>query len=82
MKEYQNRDLIILSRFAQEDIAAFEEEVKSIQDILYLVEGTDIYCQAHEVIDINRYRIIQKPFLVRKIISDRVKPFVFLFNKN
>ncbi|HTN37665.1 MAG TPA: hypothetical protein VL053_11365 [Arachidicoccus sp.] len=82
MSPRPNRDLIILSRYAQTGGAAFEEEVRAIHHMLYHVEGTDRYCRAHEVIDVNHYRIIQKDYLVRKIISDRIKPFVFLFNKN
>jgi hypothetical protein len=64
------------------DTAAFEQQVRSIHEMLYLVEGTEQFCQAHEVIDLNHYRILQKSYLVRKIISDPIKPFVFLFNKN
>lgn len=82
MNAYSNRDLIILSRYADTDTAAFEQEVRSIHEILYIVEGTEQFCQAHEVIDLNHYRILEKSYLVRKIISDPIKPFVFLFNKN
>ena len=82
MDIHNNRDLIILSRLTDTDTAAFQREVRSIHQILYQVEGTEQFCQAHEVIDINHYRIVQKPYLVQKIISDRIKPFVFLFNKN
>jgi len=82
MNAFNNRDLIILSRYMDTDTAAFEQQVRSIHAMLYLVEGTEQFCQAHEVIDLNHYRIIQKSYLVRKIISDPIKPFVFLFNKN
>lgn len=82
MNAHSNRDLIILSRYADTDTAAFEQEVRSIHEILYLVEGTEQFCQAHEVIDINHYRILERSYLVRKVISDPIKPFVFLFNKN
>ena len=82
MDAHTNRDLIILAKDGVTDAAAFERQVQAIHEILYLVEGTQQFCQAHEVIDINHYRIIQKNYLVRKIISDRIKPFVFLFNKN
>ena len=82
MDAHTNRDLIILAKDEVTDAAAFQRQVRAIHEILYLVEGTQQFCQAHEVIDINHYRIIQKSYLVRKIISDRIKPFVFLFNKN
>jgi len=82
MNAHNNRDLIILSRFMDTDTAAFEQQVRCIHEMLYLVEGTEQFCQAHEVIDLNHYRILQKGYLVRKIISDPIKPFVFLFNKN
>jgi len=82
MNVHNNRDLIILSRYENTDTAAFEQQVRSIHEILYQVEGTEQFCQAHEVIDVNHYKILQKSYLVRKIISDPIKPFVFLFNKN
>lgn len=82
MEGHQNRDLIILSKYAESDVDSFEKEVRSINHVLYYVEGTANFCKAHEVIDINRYRIIDRDYLVRRIISDPLKPFVFLFNKN
>ena len=82
MDAHNNRDLIILAKDGVIDAVAFEQKVRAIHEMLYQVEGTQQFCQAHEVIDINHYRIIQKNYLVRKIISDRIKPFVFLFNKN
>jgi hypothetical protein len=37
----------------------------------------------HEIIDINRYKIIRKPWQIQQILQDKpVKPFVFLINKN
>lgn len=82
MDRHQNRDLIILSKYAESDVDSFEKEVRSINSALYLIESTDHFCKAHEVIDINHYRIIEKDYLIRRIISDPMKPFVFLFNKN
>lgn len=78
----QKRDLIILSKSSETDIEAFEKEVHSINRVLYAVESMQMFCTVNEIIDINRYKIIDMPFLIQKIVADRMKPFVFVYNKN
>jgi len=46
-------------------------------------ERWESFCAVHEIIDINRYKIIRKPWQIQQILQDKpVKPFVFLINKN
>ncbi|MGF7232532.1 hypothetical protein [Arachidicoccus sp.] len=78
----QKRDLIILSKSFETSVDAFEKEVYSINCVLYTVESMEMFCIVNEIIDINRYKIIDTPFLIQKVISDRMKPFVFVYNKN
>lgn len=82
MSMWQKRDLIVLSKYAETNLFEFEKEVRSINRALYRVECMEIFCISHEVIDINRYKIVTTPYLIRKLLSDRMKPFVFVFNKN
>ena len=78
----QHRDLIILTKSRQPDVDELEKQVRSINALLYHVESLEVFCEVTEVIDINRYKIITAPYLVRKTIADRIQPFVFLLNKN
>ena len=78
----QKRDLIILSKSFEANVEAFEKELCSINNVLYTVESMEMFCIVNEVIDVNHYRIIDTPFLIQKILSDRMKPFVFVYNKN
>lgn len=78
----QKRDLIILSKSSETSIEAFEKEVHSINRVLYTVESMQMFCIVNEIIDINRYKIIDTPFLIQKIVADKMRPFVFVYNKN
>ncbi len=78
-----NRDLLVL--FNQELMTpqAIEHEVEMLHQLLYTVERIDNLVIAHEVIDLNRYRIIHAPFHIRNVFRQReLKPFVFLNCRN
>ena len=63
--------------------AAMEHEVDLLSSLLYSVESLQSFCIANEVIDINKYKIIQKPYLIQQAIREKShKPFVFICNKN
>lgn len=62
---------------------AIEHEMSFLHQLLYDVEGTESFVRAHELIDMNRYKIISKPVALRKAIRQtKNKPFVFWNNKN
>jgi len=62
---------------------AMEHEVEVLNSILYSVESLHSFCVANEIIDVNHYKIIQKPHLIQKTIREKGhKPFVFVSNKN
>lgn len=62
---------------------AIEHEVEQLHQLLYTIEGIDNLIVAHEVLDLNKYRVIDKAPLLRRLIRQReLKPFVFLNCKN
>jgi hypothetical protein len=78
-----NRDLLVL--FNQELMTpqSIEHEVELLHQMLYTIERIENIIIAHEIIDMNSYRIINKPVQLRKLIRQgEPKPFVFLNCKN
>lgn len=62
---------------------AIEHEVEMLHQMLYSFEGLESLVVAHEIIDLNKYRVISKPHKLRKIIRySELKAFVFLNCKN
>ncbi|MBC7650626.1 MAG: hypothetical protein H7101_02630 [Deinococcales bacterium] len=78
-----NRDLLVLMKHDSISEAAMEHEIDLLSTLLYSVESLQSFCIANEVIDINKYKIIQKPHLIQQAIREKsYKPFVFICNKN
>lgn len=62
---------------------AIEHEVEQLHGMLYMVENLNNIVTAHEVIDVNKYKISNTPQQLKEIIKQReLKPFVFLNCKN
>ncbi|MFP5040410.1 hypothetical protein [Parasediminibacterium sp. JCM 36343] len=78
-----NRDLLVLTKYEVPDPIAMEHEVTLLNNLLFTVENLHTFCIVNEIIDVNRYKIIQKPYRIQQMIRERsIKPFVFIFNKN
>ena len=78
-----NRDLLVM--FNQELMSpkAMENEVELLHELLFTVERLENLVTAHEIIDLNKYKIINKEITLSKIIRlQELKPFVFLNCKN
>lgn len=78
-----NRDLLVL--FNQELLSpqAIEHEVELLHELLHLVERLDNLVIAHEILDLNKYKVIKKTMILRNTIrKQELKPFVFLNCKN
>ncbi len=78
-----NRDLLVL--FNQELMTpqSIEHEVELLHKLLYGIERIENLVIAHEVIDLNKYKVSSKPLLLQKLFRQReLKPFVFLNCKN
>jgi len=79
----RNRDLLVLTKKETMKPGELEHEVELLVDLLYHVEQMDAFCTANELIDLNRYKIIQKPHLIRQAVKEKkLKPFVFISNNN
>ena len=78
-----NRDILLIPKYLHINEDTLALEVASLHKIFYDVESSLNFCIAHEVIDINRYKIVRKPLLVQQVIKERGnKPFVFICCKN
>ena len=78
-----NRDLLVL--FNQELMTpqSIEHEVELLHKLLYTIERLENLVTAHEVIDLNKYKVSNKPLLLQRLFRQReLKPFVFLNCKN
>ena len=78
-----NRDLLVL--FNQELMSpqAIEHEVELLHQLLYAIERLENLVIAHEIIDLNKYKVISKSTQLHKLLrQDELKPFVFLNCKN
>ena len=77
------RDLLVM--FNQELMSpqAIEQQVELLHELLFSVERMENLATAHEIIDLNKYKVINKSLVVRNTIRTQVlKPFVFLNCKN
>ena len=78
-----NRDLLVL--FNQELMSpqAIEFEVEKLHTLLQSVERLHNLITAHEIIDLNKYKVTNRYADLRKtLLKGNLKPFVFLNNKN
>ena len=79
-----NRDLLVMFRqhaMTQQDI---DKELSQLNNMLFTTERLDNFVGAHEILDLNRYKIIGNPVEIKKMIRQKklTKPFVFFSNKN
>ncbi|HEX8460154.1 MAG TPA: hypothetical protein VF623_01940 [Segetibacter sp.] len=78
-----NRDILVLSKNLAVNEAEMEVEVEKLHKILVAAESLQNYCIVNEIIDINKYRIINNPVKIERIIrQNKIKPFTFISNKN
>jgi len=77
-----NRDLLVLFK-EESSPQAIEHEVELLHELLFYVEKIDNLIVAHEVININKYKIFSDRKTIRETINHKnLKPFIFLNNKN
>lgn len=79
-----NRDLLVMFRerlMSQQDI---DREVMQLNELLFTTERLDNFVKAHEVIDLNRFKIVKNTVDIKKMVRQKKlnKPFVFFSNKN
>ena len=78
-----NRDLLVLVKNDHMNEKAIEMELEKLNQLLFNFETIHNLCVAHEIFDLNSYKIHNQMKLLKKVISQKhLKPFEFLFNKN
>ena len=78
-----NRDLLVLFKQELMTPQAIEHEVAWLHELLFMVERLDNFVKAHELLDLNRYKVINKPVELKKVIrKKKEQAFVFLNNMN
>jgi len=78
-----NRDLLVLTKDVSIDRVQMERQVEQLHKILIAAESMQNFCTVNEIIDFNRYKIIDNPASIARMISqNKIKPFVFISNKN
>lgn len=77
------RDLLVLSKKDPNNQKEMELEVEKLHELLFLAESIENFCLVSEIIDINRYKIIEEPLkMQRMLLKKKLKPFQFVNNKN
>lgn len=78
-----NRDLLVMFKQELMTPQAIEHEVSMLHEMLFHVERLDNFVKAHEIIDLNKYKITSRSVAIKNMIrQQKEKPFVFLSNKN
>ena len=79
----KNRDLLVLFKQELNSPNALEREVEGLNMLLSNAEKIDNFAAAHELIDLNAYKMINNILEIKKAIRREKKyPFIFLNNKN
>jgi hypothetical protein len=77
------KDLLVIAKKQQLSETAFKQEIAFLTKVLYSEQNTHSFYLATQVIDINRFKIIQKPHLIQRLLKNNGnKPFIFICNKN
>lgn len=78
-----NRDLLVVLKQELLSPSAIEKEIDGLHELLFHTERLNSFVAAHELIDLNKYKIHKNEFEIKKLIRSRKdKPFVFLNNLN
>jgi hypothetical protein len=78
-----NRDLLVLFKQELMTPKAIEHQVEWLHTFLYKIERLDNFVTAHELIDLNRYKLYRSDFEIKKWVRKKKEaPFVFLSNLN
>lgn len=77
-----NRDLLVMFK-EQSNPQTIENEVEQLHELLFAVEKIENVVKAHEVININKRKILSSKKLIMETLKHKkLKPFVFLNNMN
>lgn len=83
MLKTAHRDLLVVSKSKGQTTQSMQQELASLEALLYAVEMPQNVAISTEVFDINRYKAIRKQKdVVRLLVKREVKSFVFFINRN
>ncbi len=83
MKKMKHRDLLVLLNNGQRSQEAIDHEVEWLHDVLFRVEELDNFCKAHELINVNRHKIVSSAAKIKKAALRKDEtPFEFISNLN
>lgn len=78
-----NRDLLVLLKDETMSEQAIEQEVEKLNNILYHVEASESFYISHELLDMNRFKVIREKKQLQQVAKEKtLKPFIFLCNLN
>lgn len=78
-----NRDLLVLVKDEFRNQQSMENELEQLNKLLISYETMDSFCIAHEVFDLNKFKIIRSASMLRKVGRKKeLNPFIFIYNKN
>ncbi len=76
-------DLLVLTGNKTMNKDELEKQVRLLNGLLVQIEQLNVFCTAHEILDVNRCKIITKQHLIQQFVSNEtLPPFVFINNKN
>jgi hypothetical protein len=78
-----NRDILVLLKQDLMTPQAMKHEVSMLHDLLYNVERLDNIVTVHEILDLNKFKVINNPSQIKNYLHcKKEKAFIFLNNKN
>lgn len=78
-----NRDILVLFKQELMTLQAMEQQVMLLHEMLFHVEKMDNIVTAHEILDLNKFKVIRKAVRIKQFLRlNTEKPFVFLNNLN
>jgi F0F1-type ATP synthase alpha subunit len=78
-----DRDLLVLVKDEYMNEKFIENELERLNEMLFHYETIEKFCTVHEIFDLNKSKIIDKPQPMQQLIRQKqLKPFQFVCNKN
>lgn len=79
-----NRDLLVMFRQSMMSEKDIERQVMLLHELLFNTERLDNFVGAHEILDVNRRRIVRSSVEIKKMLRQKKldKAFIFFSNKN
>jgi len=78
-----NRDLLVLVKDETMNQSQIAFELEKLNSLLFQLETIDSFCEAHEIFDLARHKVIDNRKKIVQIVHQQdLKAFQFICNKN